>query len=225
MSPASQKYCGEHSFLLLVQNNDKLRRHLAEAICCCCMWGRNRVAFGEHKAVAPLVRYLKSNDTNVHRATAQALYQLSEDADNCIIIHENGAVKVCCWKSVLQCKPAHVDGGGGLSGGSTCCELLRHEDLSVDSRNPCKGQVWNFGELEGTDRWILAAQGRASLARILTFGFHEMLTSYLTHTQREEDAHTFTTPIYNFLLKGMLGYTKLFVRSQLHLSPACHGLY
>ncbi|EPQ14130.1 Armadillo repeat-containing protein 4 [Myotis brandtii] len=74
-------------------NNDKLRRHLAEAISCCCMWGRNRVAFGENKAVAPLVRYLKSNDANVHRATAQALYQLSEDADNCITMHENGAVK------------------------------------------------------------------------------------------------------------------------------------
>ncbi|KAB0384161.1 hypothetical protein FD755_006078 [Muntiacus reevesi] len=74
-------------------NNDKLRRHLAETISRCCMWGRNRVAFGEHKAVAPLVRYLKSNDTNVHRATAQALYQLSEDADNCITMHENGAVK------------------------------------------------------------------------------------------------------------------------------------
>ncbi|KAF6128879.1 armadillo repeat containing 4 [Phyllostomus discolor] len=75
-------------------NNDKLRRHLAEAISCCCMWGRNRVAFGENKAVAPLVRYLKSNDINVHRATAQALYQLSEDVDNCITIHENGAVKM-----------------------------------------------------------------------------------------------------------------------------------
>nr|KAF6499054.1 armadillo repeat containing 4 [Molossus molossus] len=75
-------------------NNDKLRRHLAEAISCCCMWGRNRVAFGENKAVAPLVRYLKLNDTNVHRATAQALYQLSEDGDNCITIHENGTVKL-----------------------------------------------------------------------------------------------------------------------------------
>ncbi|XP_053779488.1 outer dynein arm-docking complex subunit 2 isoform X3 [Desmodus rotundus] len=75
-------------------NNDKLRRHLAEAISCCCMWGRNRVAFGENKAVAPLVRYLKSNDINVHRATAQALFQLSEDVDNCITIHENGAVKL-----------------------------------------------------------------------------------------------------------------------------------
>lgn len=62
------------------------------------------MAFGEYKAVAPLVRYLKSNDPNVHRATAQALYQLSEDADNCITMHENGAVKVLLidrlWGSV-----------------------------------------------------------------------------------------------------------------------------
>lgn len=77
-----------------MQSNDKLRRHLAEVIARCCMWGRNRVAFGEYRAVAPLVRYLKSNDTNVHRATAQALYQLSEDINNCITMHENAAVKV-----------------------------------------------------------------------------------------------------------------------------------
>nr|XP_009476376.1 PREDICTED: armadillo repeat-containing protein 4 [Pelecanus crispus] len=75
-------------------NNDKLRRHLAEAISHCCMWGSNRVTFGETKAVAPLVRYLKSNDPSVHRATAQALYQLSEDPNNCITMHENGVVKL-----------------------------------------------------------------------------------------------------------------------------------
>eukprot|EP00075_Anas_platyrhynchos_P017118 XP_027306371.1 armadillo repeat-containing protein 4 isoform X1 [Anas platyrhynchos] len=74
-------------------NDDKLRRHLAEAISHCCMWGSNRVTFGESKAVAPLVRYLKSNDPLVHRATAQALYQLSEDPSNCITMHENGVVK------------------------------------------------------------------------------------------------------------------------------------
>ncbi|XP_009467351.1 PREDICTED: armadillo repeat-containing protein 4 [Nipponia nippon] len=74
--------------------NDKLRRHLAEAISHCCLWGSNRVTFGETKAVAPLVRYLKSNDPSVHRATAQALYQLSEDPNNCITMHENGVVKL-----------------------------------------------------------------------------------------------------------------------------------
>ncbi|XP_010152247.1 PREDICTED: armadillo repeat-containing protein 4, partial [Eurypyga helias] len=74
-------------------NNDKLRRHLAEAISYCCILGSNRVTFGETKAVAPLVRYLKSNDPSVHRATAQALYQLSEDPNNCITMHGNGVVK------------------------------------------------------------------------------------------------------------------------------------
>ncbi|KAM4688713.1 outer dynein arm-docking complex subunit 2 [Discoglossus pictus] len=74
--------------------DDKLRRHLAEAISRCCMWGNNRVGFGEAAAVAPLVRYLKSSDPLVHRATAQALYQLSEDANNCITMHENGVVKL-----------------------------------------------------------------------------------------------------------------------------------
>ncbi|NXL29997.1 ARMC4 protein, partial [Glaucidium brasilianum] len=75
-------------------NNDKLRRHLAEAISHCCMWGSNRFAFGETKAIAPLVQYLKSKDPSVHRATAQALYQLSEDPNNCITMHENGVVKL-----------------------------------------------------------------------------------------------------------------------------------
>ncbi|NWX55949.1 ARMC4 protein, partial [Promerops cafer] len=75
-------------------NNNKLRRHLAEAIAHCCMWGSNRVAFGETKAVAPLARYLKAKDPLVHRATALALYQLSEDPNNCVIMHENGVVKV-----------------------------------------------------------------------------------------------------------------------------------
>ncbi|XP_074918361.1 outer dynein arm-docking complex subunit 2 isoform X2 [Chelonoidis abingdonii] len=88
-------------------NNDKLRHHLAEAISRCCMWGSNRIAFGETKAVAPLVRYLKSNDTSVHRATAQALYQLSEDPNNCITMHENGVVK-CIWLIQLH----H---GGGIT--------------------------------------------------------------------------------------------------------------
>ncbi|NWW20391.1 ARMC4 protein, partial [Falcunculus frontatus] len=75
-------------------NSNKLRRHLAEAIAHCCMWGSNRVAFGETKAVAPLVRYLKAKDPLVHRATAQALYQLSEDPNNCITMNENGVVKL-----------------------------------------------------------------------------------------------------------------------------------
>uniref|UniRef100_A0A4W3H365 Outer dynein arm docking complex subunit 2 n=1 Tax=Callorhinchus milii TaxID=7868 RepID=A0A4W3H365_CALMI len=74
--------------------NDKLCHHLADAIACCCTWGNNRIAFGEAGAVAPLVRYLKSKDPLVHRATAQALYHLSFNPDNCITMHENGVVKL-----------------------------------------------------------------------------------------------------------------------------------
>ena len=79
---------------ILLQTDDKLRRHLAEAVARCCNWGNNRVAFGEAGAVAPLVKYLRSSDVVVHRSTARALYQLSKDPDNCITMHESGVVKV-----------------------------------------------------------------------------------------------------------------------------------
>ncbi|NXG07439.1 ARMC4 protein, partial [Sakesphorus luctuosus] len=75
-------------------NDNKLKRHLADAVANCCMWGSNRVTFGELKAVAPLVRYMKSNDPPVQRAAALALYQLSEEPNNCITMHENGVVKL-----------------------------------------------------------------------------------------------------------------------------------
>ncbi|KAJ3108705.1 Armadillo repeat-containing protein 4 [Phlyctochytrium bullatum] len=74
--------------------NDKLRKHLAEAIARCCHWGNNRVAFGTASAVAPLVKYLRSPDEEVHRSTARALHQLSMDPDNCITMHEHGVVQL-----------------------------------------------------------------------------------------------------------------------------------
>jgi len=74
--------------------NDKLRRHLAEAIARCCRWGNNKVAFGSAGAVAPLVKYLKSPDEQVHKSTAHALHQLSMDANNCITMHEHGVVQL-----------------------------------------------------------------------------------------------------------------------------------
>ncbi|XP_072109990.1 outer dynein arm-docking complex subunit 2 isoform X4 [Mobula birostris] len=74
--------------------DDVLRQHLADAIACCCKWGNNRVAFGQTGAVAPLVHYLKSKNPLVHRATAQALHQLSFDPKNCITMHENGVVRL-----------------------------------------------------------------------------------------------------------------------------------
>lgn len=78
------------------QTDDRLRRHLAEAIAHCCMWGSNRASFGEAGAVAPLVRYLKSTDSSIHQATAHALLQLSKEPNNCITMHQNGVVKVSC---------------------------------------------------------------------------------------------------------------------------------
>ena len=62
--------------------NDKLRKHLAEAIAQCCHWGNNRVAFGNSGAVAPLVKYLRSEDLEVHISTAKALHQLSKDRES-----------------------------------------------------------------------------------------------------------------------------------------------
>ena len=81
-------------WLLAFQTDDKLRHHLAEAIARCCTWGNNRVSFGQAGAVAPLVRYLKSRNLDVHRSTAKALYQLSRDPDNCIAMHSSGVVTV-----------------------------------------------------------------------------------------------------------------------------------
>uniref|UniRef100_A0A8C2Z1T1 Outer dynein arm docking complex subunit 2 n=1 Tax=Cyclopterus lumpus TaxID=8103 RepID=A0A8C2Z1T1_CYCLU len=74
--------------------DDKLRRHLADAVCQCCMWGDNRTAFGE--AVAPLVRFLKSKDEAVLQSTALALFELSWNPHNIITMHERGVVKVGC---------------------------------------------------------------------------------------------------------------------------------
>ncbi|TTA26179.1 Armadillo repeat-containing protein 4 [Bagarius yarrelli] len=88
----------DHGVVLMLSNltdtkDDKLRRYLSEAIARCCMWGSNRMAFGEANAVAPLVLYLYSKDPKVHQATAQALYQLSRHPNNCITMHQSGVVK------------------------------------------------------------------------------------------------------------------------------------
>uniref|UniRef100_A0A674A7H8 Outer dynein arm docking complex subunit 2 n=1 Tax=Salmo trutta TaxID=8032 RepID=A0A674A7H8_SALTR len=79
--------------------DDKLRRYLAEAVAHCCMWGSNRVSFGE--AVALLT-------------TAQALFQLSKNPNNYITMHENRVVKVCsllCSQALVLSTPSgqHTD--------------------------------------------------------------------------------------------------------------------
>ncbi|CAF2427444.1 unnamed protein product [Rotaria sp. Silwood2] len=79
---------------LVTRHEDILRRYLAEAIAECCKWGNNRQAFGDNQAVAPLVKYLKSSDPNVHRSTAKALHQLSKNPMNCVTMHDVGVVRL-----------------------------------------------------------------------------------------------------------------------------------
>ncbi|CAL8085896.1 unnamed protein product [Calicophoron daubneyi] len=79
---------------LTCTKDDHLRCPLTDAIARCCTWGTNRIDFGKADAVTPLVSYLKSTDVNVHRSTARALFQLSRDPNNCVAMHEAGAVKM-----------------------------------------------------------------------------------------------------------------------------------
>ncbi len=75
---------------------------MTESIAQCCKWGKNRELFGRHGAVAPLVKYLKSSNQDVHTSTAKALHQLSKSPENCITMHENGVVRVCdLYKYIL----------------------------------------------------------------------------------------------------------------------------
>jgi hypothetical protein len=77
-----------------LQADDVLRKNLTEAIAQCCKWGRNRELFGKNGAVAPLVKYLKSPNIEVHASTAKALHQLSKYPENCITMHHAGVVRV-----------------------------------------------------------------------------------------------------------------------------------
>lgn len=74
---------------------------MTESIAQCCKWGKNRELFGRHGAVAPLVKYLKSSNQDVHTSTAKALHQLSKSPENCITMHENGVVRVCDLKYIM----------------------------------------------------------------------------------------------------------------------------
>lgn len=76
------------------QSDELLQEHLADAIANCCAYGDNREAFGKEDAVIPLVRYLKSKNPDVHRTTAKALHQLSQNADNSITMHAAGCIPV-----------------------------------------------------------------------------------------------------------------------------------
>lgn len=72
-------------------NDDYVRGHIADAIGRCCIWGNNRKEFGARDVVKPLVKYLKSKDTFVYKAAAMALFHLSLEPENCVVMHENHA--------------------------------------------------------------------------------------------------------------------------------------
>ncbi|XP_014243459.1 armadillo repeat-containing protein gudu-like [Cimex lectularius] len=77
---------------LVHAEEDDLREHLAMAIAQCCKWGNNCFEFGRLGAVAPLVTYMGSKERRVHRTTALALNNISQDPFNCVTLHHSGVV-------------------------------------------------------------------------------------------------------------------------------------
>lgn len=77
-----------------------MREHLASAIANCCCWSNNCHEFGRLGAVTPLVGYMSSKEKRVHRTTALALSQLSQDPANCITLHQSGVVHVSKFTAV-----------------------------------------------------------------------------------------------------------------------------
>ncbi|XP_046686881.1 LOW QUALITY PROTEIN: armadillo repeat-containing protein gudu-like [Homalodisca vitripennis] len=77
---------------LVLTEDDTLREHLASAIANCCSWSNNCYEFGRLGAVTPLVGYMMSKERRVHRTTALALCQLSQDPFNCVTLHQSGVV-------------------------------------------------------------------------------------------------------------------------------------
>lgn len=69
-----------------------LRQYLAQAIAYSCSWGTNRKDLGRLGAITPLVAYMMDGSPAVQCTTALALYHLSENAFNCITMHESGVV-------------------------------------------------------------------------------------------------------------------------------------
>jgi len=63
------------------------------------------MSFGKEGVVAAIVSFLRrSHDTDVHRATARALHELSRSPDNCITMHRAGAIRVSSLWPIILCK-------------------------------------------------------------------------------------------------------------------------
>ncbi|KAF2361319.1 Armadillo [Trinorchestia longiramus] len=74
------------------KENSTLRPFLAEAIAACCISRDTGLLFGRAGAVAPLVQYLETSDSQVRRPTCRALHRLSLEPENCVTLHQSGAV-------------------------------------------------------------------------------------------------------------------------------------
>ncbi|XP_076045813.1 armadillo repeat-containing protein gudu [Oratosquilla oratoria] len=77
---------------LAVRENDTLRPYLAEAIAACCVSRETGLLFGQAGAVAPLVQYLETDEKKIRRPTCRALHRLSLEPENCVTLHQSGAV-------------------------------------------------------------------------------------------------------------------------------------
>ncbi|XP_046859302.1 outer dynein arm-docking complex subunit 2-like [Xenia sp. Carnegie-2017] len=75
-------------------NDEGVKRYLAEAIASCSVFGSNAIAFRNLGVVSKIVKYLHIQDTLLQEASVRALYHLSRDPANCVIIHKNGGVKL-----------------------------------------------------------------------------------------------------------------------------------
>ncbi|XP_003396822.2 armadillo repeat-containing protein gudu isoform X1 [Bombus affinis] len=78
---------------LVPTENEDLRANLTLAIAHCCEWGENNAKFGRLHAVAPLIDYMTSKNTNVLRGVCIAAYHLSKEPMNCITMHSAGVIK------------------------------------------------------------------------------------------------------------------------------------
>ncbi|XP_076658827.1 armadillo repeat-containing protein gudu [Halictus rubicundus] len=78
----------------LVKTEDEgLRANLTLAIAYCSEWEENSYKFGQLNAVAPLVKYMTSKNTDVLRGVCIAAYHLSKEPSNCITMHTSGVIK------------------------------------------------------------------------------------------------------------------------------------
>ncbi|TPP61578.1 Armadillo repeat-containing protein 4 [Fasciola gigantica] len=138
---------------LTCTKSDRLRCPLTDAIARCCSWGTNRIDFGRAGAVAPLVNYLHSPDINVHRSTARALFQLSRDPKNCVVMHEAGAVKLLL-KMVGSADPELQNAAAG------CISNIRRLSLANE-----KAQLMKLHSHKTVQRQTKARAAKATAGR------------------------------------------------------------